>query len=67
MTSFTNNSVKLVDGFIDSVWLEKGLSQNTLEAYRRDIISFSNWSCKKQRSLISADKSLGKGKNPPKI
>ncbi|MDG2060323.1 MAG: site-specific tyrosine recombinase XerD [SAR86 cluster bacterium] len=58
MTSFTNNSVKLVDGFIDSVWLEKGLSQNTLEAYRRDIISFSNWSCKKQRSLISADKSL---------
>lgn len=27
----------LIDGFIDHLWLSRGLSSNTLEAYRRDI------------------------------
>ena len=26
-----------VDAFIDALWLEEGLSKNTLEAYRRDL------------------------------
>ena len=26
-----------VDAFIDALWLEEGLSRNTLEAYRRDL------------------------------
>ena len=30
-------------GFIDSIWLERGLSQNTLSAYRQDLSNFSNW------------------------
>ena len=37
------NSENLIDSFIDDSWLEKGLSKNTLSAYRHDIISFSNW------------------------
>ena len=37
------NSKILIDTFIDDSWLEKGLSKNTLSAYRHDIISFSNW------------------------
>ena len=37
------NSEILIDTFIDDSWLEKGLSKNTLSAYRHDIISFSNW------------------------
>ena len=41
-------SVKLIDGFIDNIWLEKGLSKNTLSAYRQDLINFSNWLKKKE-------------------
>ena len=37
------NSENLIDSFIDDSWLEKGLSKNTLSAYRHDIISLSNW------------------------
>ncbi len=33
----------LIDGFIDALWLEKGLSHNTLSAYRQDLQSFVNW------------------------
>ena len=42
--SITNlNSEILIDNFIDELWLEKGLSKNTLTAYRNDIQTFSNW------------------------
>ncbi|MDZ7892842.1 MAG: site-specific tyrosine recombinase XerD [Rhodoferax sp.] len=30
-----------VDAFIDALWLEEGLSKNTLEAYRRDLCLFA--------------------------
>jgi integrase/recombinase XerD len=33
----------LVDRFCDRLWLEDGLSQNTLSAYRRDLAAFDNW------------------------
>jgi integrase/recombinase XerD len=29
--------------FLDSLWLESGLSQNTIEAYRRDLLAFAAW------------------------
>lgn len=29
--------------FLDSLWLESGLSQNTVEAYRRDLLAFAGW------------------------
>lgn len=32
-----------VDAFIDALWLEDGLSNNTLQAYRRDLRAFSGW------------------------
>lgn len=33
----------LIDAFCDSLWLEDGLSKNTLEAYRRDLRLFVRW------------------------
>lgn len=33
----------LVDQFIDALWLQDGLSANTLAAYRRDLSLFSVW------------------------
>ncbi len=33
----------LVEGFTDALWLEHGLSANTLSAYRTDLYGFSEW------------------------
>ncbi len=32
-----------IDTFIDAVWLEDGLSNNTLAAYRRDLTLYARW------------------------
>ena len=33
----------LIDRFIDALWLEDGLAQLTLAAYRRDLALFNGW------------------------
>jgi integrase/recombinase XerD len=33
----------LLDEFTDRLWLEEGLSRNTLESYRRDLAQFGEW------------------------
>jgi len=37
------NNTDLLDEFSDSLWLEDGLSRNTLENYRRDLNKFAAW------------------------
>ena len=32
-----------IDAFIDALWLEEGLSNNTLSAYRRDLTLYAAW------------------------
>lgn len=32
-----------IDAFVDALWLEQGLSANTLAAYRRDLSLFARW------------------------
>ncbi|MCX7673701.1 MAG: site-specific tyrosine recombinase XerD [Thiobacillaceae bacterium] len=32
-----------LDAFCDALWLEEGLSANTLEGYRRDLAQFARW------------------------
>lgn len=34
---------QLVDLYLDALWIEKGVSQNTLDAYRTDLMLFANW------------------------
>ena len=36
-------SIGRIDTFCDAIWLEHGLSRNTLSAYRRDLSLFSHW------------------------
>lgn len=43
-----------IDPFIDALWLEEGLSKNTLAAYRRDLALFGQWLAKKGRLLQAA-------------
>ena len=58
MESSNTDSSKLVDSFIDSIWLEKGLSKNTLSSYRSDILSFSSWITVVNETLLTADRAL---------
>ena len=37
------NNADLLDEFCDHLWLEDGLSRNTLESYRRDLSKFVLW------------------------
>ena len=44
-----NNSEtnQIIDTFLDSIWLEQGLSKSTLSAYRSDINVLAKWAEKK--------------------
>jgi integrase/recombinase XerD len=44
----------LLDEFTDRLWLEEGLSRNTLESYRRDLAQFSVWLEKSDKVLLDA-------------
>lgn len=37
------NATDLIDQFLDAVWVEQGLSENTLSAYRSDLRIFARW------------------------
>ena len=41
----------LIDAFIDALWLEEGLSRNTLAAYRRDLALYATWLSAQGRAL----------------
>jgi integrase/recombinase XerD len=41
-----------IDAFIDALWLEEGLSKNTLAAYRRDLELYVRWFAEQGRGLI---------------
>ncbi|MEM0955267.1 MAG: site-specific tyrosine recombinase XerD [Pseudomonadota bacterium] len=32
-----------IEHFLDALWMEKGLADNTLASYRRDLLQFSEW------------------------
>ena len=38
-----HSSQESIDTFIDAIWLEEGLSKNTLAAYRRDLTMYAQW------------------------
>ena len=50
----TEHTDPLIDAFIDSLWLEDGLSKLTLSAYRRDLNGLSAWLHSQGRSLSDA-------------
>ena len=49
-----NKKDYLIESFLDSLYIEKGLSKNTVQSYRNDITSLTHWSIK------SVDTSLKK-------
>ena len=53
-SSSTDTPDPLIDAFIDSVWLEDGLSALTLAAYRRDLNGLALWLHAQHSSLATA-------------
>ena len=47
---------QILDAFIDNIWIEKGLSQNTLDSYRSDLEQFSTWLEKNNLSYLKTSK-----------
>ena len=43
-----------IDAFIDALWLEEGLSKNTLAAYRRDLSLYATWLAGRQGRAIDS-------------
>ena len=41
--SSLRDSTAAIDRFIDALWIEDGLSANTLAAYRRDLTLYAHW------------------------
>ncbi len=48
-------STEPVDTFIDALWLEEGLSRNTLAAYRRDLELYARWLAARGRQLPATE------------
>jgi integrase/recombinase XerD len=45
-----------LDTFVDHLWLEDGLSKNTLESYRLDLTTFAAWVYTQHKQLLTVDK-----------
>ena len=46
----------LIEQFLDALWLEKNLAENTLSAYRRDLTMLVEWLAHRGLSLASAQR-----------
>jgi integrase/recombinase XerD len=44
-----------IDTFIDALWLEEGLSRNTLAAYRRDLTLYARWLAERGQQLPATE------------
>jgi len=47
--------IAIVDRFADALWMENGLSENTLAAYRRDLYGFAAWLVDQDVALAEAN------------
>lgn len=46
---------KVIERFIDHLWMENGLSENTLTAYRNDLAGFALWLQDNHQSLLKVN------------
>jgi integrase/recombinase XerD len=55
-SAIVQRSEELVDRFLDAIWMERGLSQNTLGAYRADLMTLGRGLSEKDKSIDKASK-----------
>lgn len=56
MTHASQSDKDLVDRFLDAAWAERGLSRNSLDGYRRDLLKLAQWLQQRNRRLASASR-----------
>ncbi len=54
MKGMSDRDITLVERFLDALWLERGLSENTLSAYRSDLLGLSQWLKQQELDLLGA-------------
>ncbi|HUG98618.1 MAG TPA: site-specific tyrosine recombinase XerD [Gammaproteobacteria bacterium] len=47
-------SEQAIDRFLDAAWMERGLSKNTLSAYRTDLMALARWVAREGRPITEA-------------
>ena len=54
----TNGNIEsgqtLIDAFLDILWMERGLSDNTLQAYRSDLYAYNAWLARRGLTIYAA-------------
>ena len=48
-------NLALIDLFLNEYWIEKGLSENTVQSYRLDLTALCDWLDKNDLSLETLD------------
>ncbi|GAB6261490.1 site-specific tyrosine recombinase XerD [Photobacterium sp. R1] len=52
-----NNDITLIERFLDAMWMERGLSENTLSSYRNDLMKLQQWLADRSRDLLTLQSS----------
>ena len=47
----------IIEAFLDALWMERGLSENTLKAYRADLVHFARFASDRQFGLLEVERS----------
>ncbi len=54
MKADCDTDLAAIEAFLDAIWMERGLSANTLAAYRADLSGFAAWLAAQGKTLICA-------------
>ena len=50
------DSKVIIDRFLDAIWMERGLSENTLDAYRADLLALDQRLKSRDVQIVQASK-----------
>ena len=56
LTETLNDDLQIIETFVNSLWLESGLSENTRRSYQSDLSLCADWLMQKNTSLRGADR-----------
>lgn len=52
---------QIIERYLDAMWMEKGLSKNSLESYRRDLTQFAQWLAPRRSGLLQVSAAMIQG------
>ncbi len=50
------SDAQTIEGFLDTLWMERGLSENTLKAYRADLTHFARFASARRLGLLDVER-----------